>query len=148
VLAGAEDESRYTPDQFRTMQTRLAALQSAFDRKNYATVLADGPALLAAARTLGAEAMARKTAATRALAASWAGFAATLPDRLMGLSLRLQGAQAPAAQRDLGDANALWSKARSAFASGNLAEAVRTAQDVATRVDALSFAASSGVPQH
>ncbi len=149
VLAGAEDESRYTADEFGALQTRLAALQTAFDGKRYDVVLADGPAVLAAARSLRAEAAAHKAAATAALSASWSQLAATLPDRLMGLGTRLdaraQGSgnglppvDAPAARQALLDANALWSKARSAFASGNLNEAVRAAQDVALQVDALT----------
>jgi hypothetical protein len=149
VLAGAEDESHYAPDEFRGLQMRLAALQAAFDAKQYDVVLGDGPALLGAARTLAAEAAARKAAATQALSASWAQLAATLPDRLMSLGSRLDtlsrgpgknmsGVDVAAARRALHDANSLWSKARSAFASGNLTEAVRTGQDVATQVDASS----------
>jgi hypothetical protein len=149
VLAGAGDESRYAAAEFATLQIKLAALQSAFDGKRYDVVLADGPAVLAAARTLAAEAAARKAAATQALSANWAQLAASLPDRLMGLGTRLDalargsggrvpGTEVPAAQRALHDANSLWSKARSAFASGNLAEAVRAAQEVASQVDALS----------
>lgn len=149
VLASAEDEAHYAPDEFRGMQTRLAALQAAFDAKHYDVVLSDGPVLLAAARTLGAEAAARKAAATQVLSASWAQLAATLPDRLMGLSVRLDtlsrssvkkisAVDVAAARRALRDANSLWSKARSAFASGTLTEAVRAGQDVATQVDALS----------
>jgi len=144
VVAGAEDESRYLPDEFRALEARLAALQSAFDGKRYEVVLADGPAVLAAARTIGAEAAARKSAATAALSANWTQLAATLPDRLMGLGQRLEaekpvsGIDVPAARRALHDANSLWSKARSAFASGNLTEAVRTAQDVAAQVDVLT----------
>ncbi len=153
VLAGAEDESRYTPVEFRTLQARLAGLQSNFDAKRYEAVLADGPAVLAEARTIGAAAAARKTAAMAALSAHWAQLAGTLPDRLMGLGERLDAlargsgkahaqpateVDLPAARRALHDANALWSKARSAFASGNLTEAVRAAQDVAAQVDALA----------
>jgi hypothetical protein len=153
VLAGAEDESRYAPDEFLGLQSRLAALQTAFDAKRYELVLADGPALLAASRTLRADAAARKAAATQALSANWAQLAATVPDRLMTLETRVaslsrhagkgsSGVDVPNAQRGLHDANALWSKARSAFASGNLDEAVRTAQDVATQVDALAAQAA------
>ena len=48
VLAGAEDESHYAPDEFRGLQMRLAALQTAFDAKQYDVVQGNGPALLAA----------------------------------------------------------------------------------------------------
>lgn len=149
VLAGAEDEAHYAPDEFRGLQMRLAALQTAFDAKQYDVVQGNGPALLAAARALATEAAARKASATQALSAAWAQLAATLPDRLLRLSERLEplspgagkknlGVDVAAARRGLHDANLLWSKARSAFASGTLTEAVRTGQDVATQVDALS----------
>jgi hypothetical protein len=152
VLAGAEDESRYAADAFGSLQTQLAALQTAFDGKRYDVVLADGPAVLAGARRLGIEAAARKAAANEALSANWSRLAATLPDRLMRLGTRLdsrapgsdQGRRVdgPAARQAWLDANALWSKARSAFASGNLREAVRAAQDVAMQVDALTPASA------
>jgi len=149
VLAGAEDESHYAPDEFRGMQMKLAALQTAFDAKHYDVVQSDGPALLAAARTLAADAAARKATATQALTAGWTQIAATLPDRLMSLSERLDTlsrgpgrkiseVDVTAARSALRDANALWSKARSAFASGNLSEAVAAGRDVAGQVDALT----------
>lgn len=48
------------------------------------------------------------------------------------------GSDAAAVEAASREASSLWSKARSAFASGNLEEAVRTAKDVDTRVAALT----------
>ena len=42
------------------------------------------------------------------------------------------------AKSALGDAMSLWSKAQAAFASGSMDEAVRTAQDVKIKVDAVA----------
>ncbi len=42
------------------------------------------------------------------------------------------------AKSALGDAMSLWSKAQAAFAAGNLEEAVKTAQDVKSKVGPLA----------
>ena len=52
-----------------------------------------------------------------------------------GHATQIDAAAVKAASRE---ASSLWSKARSAFASGNLEEAVRTAKDVDARVAALA----------
>jgi hypothetical protein len=51
--------------------------------------------------------------------------------------------EAAAQKAALRDVYALWSKARSAFASRNLEEAVRTAGEVKTKIDALSDRSST-----
>ena len=48
------------------------------------------------------------------------------------------GIDLAAARSGLSDASSLWSKAQAAFASGNMDEAVKTARDVKSRVDALA----------
>jgi hypothetical protein len=148
LLTSAQDAARYAPDRFQSVQAQVADLKSAFDRKQYDDVLARGPAVLAAAQALAADAAADKQSAHEALVADWTRLADTLPDRLMRIGMAVE---APAnarrralsidpaeARRELNDANSLWSKARSAYASGNLDEAVHTAKDVAAQVDALA----------
>jgi hypothetical protein len=148
LLSGAEDAMQYAPDRFRAVQAQVTELQSAFDRKQYDDVLARGPAVLAAAQALAETASADKQSAHQALVADWTHLAETLPDRLMRIGMRLEapahaggralGMDPAEAQRALHDANSLWSKARSAFASGNLDQAVHTAKDAAAQVDALA----------
>jgi len=148
LLTSAQDAARYAPDRFHAVQQQVAELKSAFDRKQYDDVLARGPAVLAAAQALAADAAADKQTAHQALVADWTQLADTLPDRLMRIGMALEaspnarrkalGTDPVGAKRELHDANSLWSKARSAFASGNLDEAVRTAKDASAQVDALA----------
>jgi hypothetical protein len=155
LLTAGPDAARFAPDRLRAVEAQVGELQAAFERKQYDAVLARGPAVLAAAQQLAADAAADQQSAHQALVADWTRLADTLPDRLMRIGMRIAspapGAHAHVpvpvhalamdradAQRALQDANALWSKARSAFASGNLAEAVHSAKDAAARVDALA----------
>jgi len=151
LLTGAEDAAKYAPDQLQDVQAKLNSLQAEFDKSDYSAVLAEGPGLLAEMQRMSAASVARKQAAKQALTADWSRLAAYLPDRLLMLAQRADARSLAAAKTGHADqidaaavkaaareASALWSKARSAFASGNLEEAVRTAKDVDTRVDALA----------
>ena len=151
LLTGAEDAAKYAPDQLQDVQAKLNSLQAEFDKRDYSAVLAEGPALLTEIQRMSEASMARKQAAKQALTADWSRFAAYLPDRLLMLAQRADARSLAAAktghatQIDAAavksasrEASSLWSKARSAFASGNLEEAVRTAKDVDARVAALA----------
>ena len=148
VLTGAEDAAKYAPEQLQDVQAKLNSLQAEFDKSDYSAVLAEGPALLTEMQRLSEASQARKQAVKQALTADWSRLAAYLPDRLLMLAQRAETLpQAPAktgnavqAKAAAREATALWSKARSAFASGNLEEAVRTAKDVDARVAALTKA--------
>jgi hypothetical protein len=151
LLTGAEDAAKYAPDQLQDVQAKLNSLQAEFDKRDYSAVLAEGPALLTEIQRMSEASMARKQAVKQALTADWSRFAAYLPDRLLMLAQRadarslaaaktghatqIDAAAVKAASRE---ASSLWSKARSAFASGNLEEAVHTAKDVDARVAALA----------
>ena len=54
------------------------------------------------------------------------------------IEIRLAGIDLDAAKSAADDASLLWSKAQAAFASGSMDEAVRTAQEVKSRVEALA----------
>jgi hypothetical protein len=148
LLTNAQDAAQYAPERFHAVQAQVADLKSDFDRKQYDDVLARGPAVLSAAEALAADAAADKQSAHQALVADWTRLADTLPDRLMRIGMAVEapahagghalGMDPGEAKRALHDANLLWSKARSAFASGNLDQAVHAAKDAATQVDALA----------
>ena len=158
TLAGtAADAAKYVPDQLRALQDEIDALQRSFDRGDYAAVVSRGPAVLAAAGDLFGAATAAKGDRNRALEGEWSTLAETLPDRMSALTTRIdlkptRSKGKSAAEKDLEarqaalrDVYSLWSKARSAFASRNLDEAVQTAEEVKTKIDALEEApASSG----
>ena len=150
TLAGtAADAANYVPDQLHALQDELDALQRSFDHGDYAAVVSRGPAVLAAAGDLFGAATAAKGDRNRALAGEWSTLAEALPDRMSALTKRIdllakrskgKGAaemDLEARQAALRDVYSLWSKARYAFASRNIDEAVQTAEQVKTKIDAL-----------
>ncbi len=163
IAGSAEDAAKYAPAQLQEVSAELGALKRSFDAKDYAGVLSRGPKVLSDAGELIGAAAAAKGDRKRVLAQEWSALAASLPDRIEGLEARVGGfagrprgkagagaevhapIDAAAAQAALREITALWSKARSAFASRNVEEAVQTAAAVKTKIDALSETlASSG----
>jgi len=150
TLAGtAADAAKYVPVRLHTLQDELDELQRTFDHGDYAAVVSRGPAVLAAAGDLFGAASAAKGDRNRALAGEWSTLAETLPNRMSALTTRIdvlakrsKGKSAAdkdleARQAALRDVYSLWSKARSAFASRNLDEAVQTAEAVKAKIEAL-----------
>ena len=136
------------PDSYAAVERDLGALRARFDRGEFRGVVADAPALQAAVNALRASVATDKAAALAAQNAEWSRYAGTLPDQLATIERRLDGLAAAgrrqrpqqdvaASQRDVRTAVALWSKGQSAFAAGNLAEALQAARAVQQRADAL-----------
>jgi hypothetical protein len=148
LTAAASDAATYAPGQLQDVQIKLGLLKTSFDRQDYAPVVTGGPAVLSEAQGLAAAAAAKKAELLRgrgdawaALAASLPGYAATLQSRVDMLRLRSNrklaaGVDLDAASAALAGATSLWSKARGAFAAGNLQEAVATAQRVHEQLSA------------
>jgi hypothetical protein len=144
------DASAAMPEQYAEVQRQIAELQTRFDHEDYGAVIAEGPAVLAAAHKLGQAAAARKAQIAQQLNAVWAQRAQKLPDEFSTIERRLDFLSAPANRRaaagiDLGaarnavrEAVSLWSKAQAAYAAGNLPEAVQTADAVQAKADALA----------
>ena len=143
IAGSAEDAAKYAPAQLREVEDELGALKRSFAQQDYAGVLSRGPSVLSAAGELIGTAAAAKGDRSRALAGEWAVLAEALPDRMSALEKRIERldkrpGDAAAARAALKESYALWSKARSAFASRNLEEAVRTGSEVKQKIDALS----------
>jgi hypothetical protein len=108
------------------------------------------PAVMTEAQGLASAAAAKKDETMKALNDQWTSLSASVPASVTAIQSRIDflskksskkaaaGIDLVAAKSSLSDASALWSKAQAAFASGNLDEAVSTAKDVKTKVDALS----------
>jgi hypothetical protein len=147
VSADAEAD---VPDQYAEVQRQIAELQATFDREDYAAVIANAPAVLAAAQGLGQAAAARRAEVRAQLNGEWSHLAATLPEEFARIEQRIDfltgpagrkaamGVDLRAAQGAVRDAFALWSKGQAAFAAGNLQEAVQTAHTVQARADELA----------
>jgi len=152
VMAASAEAAKYVPDQLRDVQAQFGVLKASFDKQDYAAVIGGAPAVLGAAQTLATAAAARKDQILKALNDQWTVLAGTVPEDMTAVQNRIDtlskkspkkpaaGVDLAAAKSSLDEAGSLWSKAQAAFASGSLDEAVKTAQAVKSRVDAVAAA--------
>jgi hypothetical protein len=150
VTAAAPEATKYVPDQLMSVQTKLGALRASFDKQDYAAVVSGAPAVLGAAQMLATAAASKKDEVLKALNDKWSVLADTVPESMTAIQNRIDalrkksgkkiaaGMSLDAARTSLDEAASLWSKAQAAFASGNMDEAVRTAEDVRTRIEAVT----------
>jgi hypothetical protein len=150
VTAASTEAAKYIPDQLVAVQAQLGALQASFDKKDYAAVVTGASAVLGAAQSLATDAAAKKDAVLKSLNDKWTALAGSVPGYLMAIENRIDflskkankkaaaGIDVDGAKSALADAMSLWSKAQAAFASGNMDEAVNTAQSVKSKVDAVA----------
>jgi hypothetical protein len=150
VTAASTEAAKYVPDQLMEVQTQFGELKASFDKQDYAAVISGAPPVFAKAQTLATAAAAKKDEVLKALNDRWMVLAGTVPEYATAVQnridvLRKQSSKKPAAGMDLDaakssldQATSLWSKAQAAFAGGNMDEAVSTAQDVKSRVEAVA----------
>jgi hypothetical protein len=147
VAAAAPEAAKYIPEQLTSVQTQLSALKASFDKQDYAAVVSGAPAVLAAAQSLATAAAEKKDEALKALNDKWTTLAGSVPGYLTAIQNRIDflgkktnkkaaaGIDLDGARSGLSAAMSLWSKAQAAFATGNLDEAVKTAQDVKSMLE-------------
>jgi hypothetical protein len=150
ITAASAEAAKYIPDQLDSVQTQLNALKASFDKQDYAAVVSGAPAVFAAAESLATDAASKKDEALKALNDKWMALADSVPGYLTAIQNRIDfltkkankkaaaGFDLDGAKSALSDAMSLWSKAQAAFATGNLDEAVKTAQDVKSKVEPLA----------
>jgi hypothetical protein len=138
------DAQKYVPDQFAEAQTRVAALNASFERKDYAAVVAGAPAVLAKVNGLSGAAAAKKDEMAKTLGNEWRSLAASVPKSLSAVQARIddlsktkhvpKDVDLGAAKSGLADATSAWDKAQEAFKAGNPADAVTAAKDAQGKV--------------
>ena len=150
VIAASAEAAKYVPEQLASVQTNLGELKASLDKKDYASVMSEAPAVLGSAQALATAAAAKKDEVLKVLNDQWTALAAALPGDVTALQSRIEllskrtskklaaGIDLDAAKATLGDTGALWSKAQAAFAAGNLDEAVATAKEVLAKVTAIA----------
>ena len=150
VTAASTEAAKYIPEQLAGVQTQLSALKASFDKQDYAAVVSGAPAVLGAAQSLATDAAAKKDAVLKALNDKWTALAGSVPGYLTVIQNRIDflgkkankkaaaGIDLDGAKSALSDAMATWSKAQAAFATGNMDEAVTTAQDVKSKAEAVA----------
>jgi hypothetical protein len=150
VTAASTEAAKYVPDQLMDVQAKFGELKASYDKQDYAAVISGAPPVFAAAQTLATAAAAKKDEILKALNDRWMVLAGTVPEYATAVQNRIDGLRKKsrkkaaagvdldAAKLSLDQATSLWSKAQAAFAAGNMDEAVRTAEDVKSRVEAVA----------
>ena len=165
VSAAGADAQRYVPDQVKAVNDQLAGLKAKFEKKDYAGVVADAPAVLAKAQALvaakdaavkqaaakqAAEAAANQAAAAaQALTSDWETLSATVPSAITAVESRVnilaKSKKLPAnvtkdaltaAQANLADAKSSWQTATAAESAGKLSDAVAAGEQAKDKADA------------
>jgi hypothetical protein len=154
----SEDAAKYVPGELIDVQTKLDDLKTAYEAHDYKAVLARGPALLGEAHALAADAAAQKAEIAKSQTEQWTSLAAAVPALFTAVQTRLDllsekrnrkmaaGIDLDAAKSALREATSQWSKAQGAFGNGNLNEAVPTAKDVESRLQALAGTLQAQLP--
>jgi hypothetical protein len=150
TTAASAEAGKYVPDQLADVQAKLGALKASFAKGDYAAVVSGAPAVLGAAQALAIDAAAKKDEALKVANDNWTGLAGSVPGYLTAVQDRIDflgkkankkaaaGIDLDAAKAGAAEANSLWSKAQAAFAGGNLDEAVSTATEVKSKVEAVA----------
>jgi len=153
--AVSAEAQKYVPDQAKAVQDGLTAAQTAFTNGDYASALTQAQALPARITALGAAISAKKAELTT----QWNTMSAGIPKLVEALSSRVDmltkskglpkgitKETVTAAQSGVATAKQDWQAATSAASSGDLATAMRQANDVKTRVVSLMKSLNMTVP--
>jgi hypothetical protein len=150
AINAATDAGKYIPDQLAGVQSKLTELKTAFDNKDYKTVLARAPAVLAEAQGLLGATMLKKESVVKAMSAEWPGLAAAVPGLVTQVSARVAtlaknthtaaDIDLAAAKSGSADATLAWSKAQAAFAAGDVEAAVTSAREAKAKAEAAAAA--------
>ena len=156
AVNAATDAPKYVPDQLAAVQTKLADLKTAFDNKDYKTVLAGAPALLSDAQGLLGAAMLKKEAVLKSMNAEWPALSGALPGLMTAVTNRATalgkskhapaGVDMEAAKSAVADATASWTKAQAANTAGDIEGAVTSARDAKAKADAAAAAMTMTLP--
>jgi hypothetical protein len=147
ALAAVRDQAaQYAPDQLQGVEGALSGLKDSLGKGDYKAVLASAPKLVTDVAALKDTAAAAMQAAMDKANGDWAALAADLPNMVGAIESRvnilskarklpagIDKAGLDAAKTGLDGMKASWTEAGNAFASGNVMEAVKMAQDIKTK---------------
>ena len=146
----AEDAPKYLPDQTIFVQKEVAALNAAFEARDYATVVAESPTVLLDAEHLAGAATAKRQEAVMQLMHEWTALDASLPARLAAVKTRLDALakvrHAPrrmdvtAIKASVAEVSDVWDKGQAAFDAGRIDEAVALLKEAKPKIDAAATA--------
>jgi hypothetical protein len=138
-------------------RSKVADLNTSFEKKDYAAVVARAPAVLAEVNGLASAAAAKKDEILKALGSEWRSLAVSVPQSVSAVQARIdelsksrhvpKDVDLAAAKASLSDAASSWENAQSVFKSGNAADAVTAAKDARSKLEAAAAALKLNLPQ-
>ena len=148
ALAAATPEiEKYVPEQLGSLTTAVQAARSEFEKGNYTEALKAAQALPAQIQAALEAASVKKDE----LVAAWNSLSGALPGQVQAITEKVDGLAAAkglpkgmtkdmlaSAQTDLGSVTQAWAEATAAFQGGDVPKALKTAQDVKAKADALA----------
>jgi hypothetical protein len=148
ALAAAKPEiEMYVPEELGALTSAAQAARSDVEKGNYTEALKAAQALPAKIQA----ALAAATAKKDQLVAAWNDVSGSLPGLVQAITEKVTGIAAAkalpkgmtkdeivTAQTDLGSVTQAWTEATVAFQGGDIPKALRIAQDVKTKADALA----------
>jgi hypothetical protein len=149
LAAARTDVERYVPEEFASLSGDLAAARAELENGHYTEALKAAQALPARIDAAVAAAGQKKVELTGA----WTDLSASLPPAVQAITDEVAALAASSSlprgmtkdlvvsyQRDLDTIRQAWNDAATAFQGGDVPRAVRTAQDVKARAEALAAA--------
>jgi hypothetical protein len=148
ALAAAQPEiEKYVPEELASLTSAAQAARSEFEKGNYTEALKAAqelPARIQAAVAAAGEKKAQLTAAWTEMAGSLPGLVQSITEKVTTLGTArslpkgMTREMLASAQTDLGSVTEAWTAATAAFQGGDVPRAVRTAQDVRAKAEALA----------
>jgi len=138
--------TKYSPDTLKAVETQVSALKQSFSKGDYASVLAQAPAVTAAVTDLRKDAQEKAYQADKALAQvkqQWRNLSVEVPKLVAGLHTQLDTlssgkglprgvtkASVASAKDGVASLDTMWTDANNAVSSGDYAGGVSKAQAV------------------
>ena len=148
ALTAAKPEiERYVPEELSALTSAAQAARAELEKGNYTEALKAAqrlPAKIDAAVAAATEKKAQLTAAWTALSASLPGLVQSITEKVTTLAAAkslpkgMTREMLASAQTDLGAVTEAWTAATAAFQGGDVPKAVKTAQDVRAKAEALA----------
>ena len=156
ALAAATPEiEKYVPEELGALTGAAQTARSELEKGNYTEALKAAQALPAQIQA----ALAAATVKKDQMVAAWNDLSGSLPGLVQAITGKLTGLAAAkalpkgmttdrlaSAQTDLGSVTQAWSEATAAFQGGDIPKALKTAQDVKAKADALAGMLGLAVP--
>ena len=159
MTAAGTEPAEFVPNVLDDVNDRLDVLKTRFEQKDYAGVLADAPAALAAARNLPAEAAARKAELQALLQQEWTGLSGAIPQQIETVRAKVERiaaqkkiprgitvAMLDTARQGVDDARALWERAIAEHAASRPEQAVTLGNQARDRIEGVAAALGTTSP--